>query len=145
MKPRYQHTQYATWTMALLALILAGTTPLLWLEKAYGALVFTWAILLLVATQMWRMTVTVRDQKVILVSGTGHLKKTIDLKDVAAAEPVRNRWWYGWGLRWYPGGWLISISGLDAVEFRFREGRSLRVGTDDPWCLADAIQAELES
>jgi hypothetical protein len=54
---------------------------------------------------------------------------------------ARNRWWYGWGIRLTPHGWLYNVWGLDAVEIRRTNGRTLRVGTDDAAPLVEAIRA----
>jgi len=52
---------------------------------------------------------------------------------------VRNRWWYGWGIRWTPRGWLYNVSGLAAVELTLTDGRRLRIGIDEPERLCEAI------
>jgi hypothetical protein len=60
--------------------------------------------------------------------GLGVWKKRIALKDIASATPVRNRWWYGFGIHRTPRGWLYNVAGLDAVEICLRSGRTLRAG-----------------
>jgi hypothetical protein len=56
---------------------------------------------------------------------------------------VKNQWWWGWGIRLIPGGWLYNVSGLDAVELKMKNGRVYRIGTDEPRKLAEFIQAKL--
>jgi hypothetical protein len=56
---------------------------------------------------------------------------------------VRNRWYYGCGLRLTPHGWLHNISGLDAVELELVDGRRVRVGADDAHELVRAIQSAM--
>ena len=144
MTTRYQHTQVGWVSIGVSAT--AGAIMVaacLWTCQK-PALLLGAALLGLVLTQTYRMTVTVEDGKVIVSSGTGHLRKVVDLDEVDACEPVKNRWWYGWGLRLIPNGWLINVSGLDAVELRYRGGGVLRIGTDQPWQLCDAIQVQLE-
>lgn len=53
---------------------------------------------------------------------------------------MKNPWYYGWGIRLPPHGWLFNVSGLDAVEIELAFGRTFRVGTDRPGELAEAIQ-----
>ena len=55
-------------------------------------------------------------QDVRLFFGMGIIRRTIPRQRIAQAEQVRNSWWYGWGIRLTPHGWMWSISGLDAVE-----------------------------
>jgi hypothetical protein len=52
---------------------------------------------------------------------------------------VRNRWYYGWGIRITPRGWLYNVSGLDAVELALKNGKCVRIGSDEPHALARAI------
>jgi hypothetical protein len=71
----------------------------------------------------------------------GLICKKIPLAEIAACEPIRIRWWYGWGIHLTPYGWLYNISGFDAVAIKLRDGRKFALGTDDPDGLAEAIRA----
>ncbi|MEM7248352.1 MAG: hypothetical protein AAF533_23660, partial [Acidobacteriota bacterium] len=72
--------------------------------------------------------------------GPGLISRTIDLAEVVAAEPVRNRIWYGFGIRYVPGRvWMWNVSGLDAVELTYRSGGRFRIGTDQPQELVAAV------
>ena len=53
---------------------------------------------------------------------------------------VRNRWWWGFGIRWTPHGWMWNISGLDAVELTYHNGKKFRIGTDEPEALLEALK-----
>ncbi len=97
-------------------------------------------MLLLLAWLFGSLTVTVDDETVVATFGPGWPRKTVPLTLVRGARPVRNRWWYGWGIRYTPHGWLYNVSGLDAVELEMPGGRSLRIGTDEPERLAAAIE-----
>ncbi len=57
----------------------------------------------------------------------------------SAARIVRNRWWYGFGIRLIPHGSLWNAWGLDAVELDLATGKVLRIGTDEPEALLAAI------
>ena len=56
-------------------------------------------------------------------------------------EPIRIRWWHGWGIHLTPYGWLYNVSGFDAVAITLRDGRKVAFGTDDPDGLTTAIRA----
>lgn len=96
-------------------------------------------ILLPLAIVFTRLTVTVDDTTAKATFGFGWPRTSVNLGDVGAARIVRNRWLYGFGIRWFPGGILWNVWGLDAVEFEMREGRKVRFGTDD----ADQLIAAL--
>jgi len=89
------------------------------------------------------LTVEVDDATIRLRFGVGLIRKTFSLADVASCQPVRNPWWWGWGIRLIPGGWLYNVSGLDAVELVLKSGKRFRIGTDEPQVLKDFLQAKL--
>ena len=100
-------------------------------------------LFLVISALFYRLQVTVTDSAVRVRFGIGLIKKTIPITAIVSAEPVRNSWWYGWGIRVYPKGWLFNISGLDAVELQMKKGPRLRIGTNDPVGLTGAVQARL--
>lgn len=107
--------------------------------------VFLLGMLLLVAVMllMGTLTVEVDDASVRVSFGVGLIRKSFRLDEIASVRPVRNRWWWGWGIRLIPGGWLYNVSGLDAVELVLKNRKIFRIGTDEPRVLADFIQARL--
>jgi hypothetical protein len=56
---------------------------------------------------------------------------------------VKNPWYYGWGIRLIPGGWLYNVSGFWAVELQMKNGKRYRIGTDDAEGLAKSLEAAL--
>jgi hypothetical protein len=68
------------------------------------------------------------------------IKKEVSVAEIVAAEPIRIRWWYGWGIHLTPYGWLYNIGGWDAVVIALRSGRKFALGTDDPHGLVAAIR-----
>lgn len=147
----YRHTQTGWLMIGVFAALLPLELAIARSCGQPGPILALVLVLALIFSQFFWMTVVVRDGRVVILSGTGHFSKTVDLVDVASAEPVRNRWWYGWGIRCLgfglngaKPGWLINVSGLDAVELTYKDGGVLRIGTDEPMILTDAIQAELE-
>lgn len=96
--------------------------------------------LLIVLTFGWLTTeVTATDVRIRF--GIGLVRRAWPLADVAAATPVRNSAWTGWGIRVGYDYTLYNVSGLDAVQLSFHDGRShVRIGTDQPAELAAAIE-----
>ncbi len=87
------------------------------------------------------LTVTVSREYIVLKFGIGLIWKRFSVIDIQGATIVRNRWYYGWGIRLTPHGWLFNVSGFDAVEIQLKDGRKYRVGTDKPVELLSAIKA----
>ena len=103
------------------------------------------AVIVVVVISMFARLRTQVDRKAVQVAFTyGWPRRTIPVKDIEAHSPVRNKWYYGWGVRLVPGGVLFSVSGLDAVAVTYRKGtrrKTLRIGTDDVAGLDAAITA----
>lgn len=64
--------------------------------------------------------------------GLGRPRKSIDLENVTEVRLVRSPWYYGWGIRKVPGGWVYNVWGFDSVELELSPGRVFRIGTDEP-------------
>ena len=72
--------------------------------------------------------------------GPGIIRKRVRLSEIVGCEPIRIRWWYGWGIHLTPYGWLYNVSGFDAVAITLQDGRKFALGTDDSSGLVDAIR-----
>ncbi len=101
-------------------------------------------VVLLVFFLFGSLTVKVDDESVDIRFGPGLIGKRLRLADVQSCRPVRNRWWWGWGIRRIGRGqWLFNVSGLDAVELSMKNGKRYRIGTDEPQKLCEVIQSKL--
>jgi hypothetical protein len=78
------------------------------------------------------LTIEIDERQLRCFFGPGLIRRTIAVHEIVAARPVRNRWYYGWGIRLTPSGWMFNVSGLDAVELSLASGARFRVGTDRP-------------
>ena len=100
-------------------------------------------IVLIVLAIFSRLTVTVNDQMVKIQFGLGIIRKTFRLKEIETCRVVKNPWYYGWGIRFTPRGWLFNVSGFSAIELQMKNGKRYRIGTDDPNNLAKAVDEAL--
>ena len=100
--------------------------------------------LLLCILLFYSLTVEVSTDELVASFGPGVIRKRFRMADIHAARAVRNPWYYGWGIRLTPHGWLFNISGFDAVELELKDNRKFRIGTDDPQGLIAAIQTAHE-
>jgi hypothetical protein len=142
----YRHTQTG-WTIWGICLILALLAALGAVAGSEGARVAV-AVLLAVVVLFPSLTVTVDPEGIEVQYGTGVIRRRFPLAEVDTCAPVRNPWWWGWGIKvmWGSGGrpgWLYNISGLEAVELRMKDGRLIRIGTDEPERLSEAIREQL--
>lgn len=140
----YRRVQRARWPLLImvpssglsLALGVFGS-DVPWVVRSAAvafALVLAW-----MAVTFTVLTVEV-DGRIEVRFGGGWPRRSVSLDSVMAADTVRNRWWYGWGIRYMGAGWLWNVSGLDAVRLELDTGRELRIGTDDPQGLLKAVR-----
>jgi hypothetical protein len=92
------------------------------------------------AALFWGLTVEVNKDVVRLYFGFGIIHRSILREHIAMVTQVRNRWWWGFGIRWTPHGWMWNMSGLDAVELTYHNGKKFRIGTDEPEALLEALK-----
>jgi hypothetical protein len=143
--PRYDHRQDAWWmrisflgidAVVFGALLASAVEPAVLAIAGAAA-----ALILAVGWGFSSLRVVVDATTIHLAFGFGWPRKAIPLAQVTSAAPVRNRWWWGFGIRYTPDGWMWNASGLDAVAVARAPGRSFRIGTDDPDGLTRAILA----
>lgn len=91
------------------------------------------------------MSVMVSKEKLTWYFGIGFWTKKLNLAVIQDARPVKNKGWWGWGIRYYGGGWLYNVSGLGAVELTLIDGKRLRIGSDEPDQLAQFLNSKLDT
>lgn len=140
---QYRHTQIGS---VILATISGAMVLILLLMDLYE---FNWiplivlAILAICVVLFATLTVEIDQEHLRIQFGPGFIRKKFPLQDIESHQVVKNHWFYGWGIRRTPHGWLWNVSGLDAVELLLKNGKRFRIGTDDPEGLARAIQQSL--
>ena len=97
-------------------------------------------ILLICAIVFSKLTIKIDGESLEASFATGLIRKKVPLAEIAECEPIRIRWWYGWGIHLTPYGWLYNVSGLDAVMITLRNDGKFALGTDDPQGLVAAIR-----
>jgi len=137
-KEHYRHTQTGwavIWAMMAAAILLT----LMALASGGAFPVALVAVLLLPLALFSTLTVVVDDTYLSFHFTLGLIRKRVPLWQIRHYAPVRNPWYYGWGIHLYPGGTLYNVSGSRAVEILRTGGRRLRVGTNEPECVCSAI------
>ena len=71
----------------------------------------------------------------------GIYQKKFSLNEIISAKTIKNHWYYGWGIRiWlWPKMWIYNVSSFDAVEIKLKNGKTYRIGTDEPKKLEQII------
>ena len=98
-------------------------------------------ILVIALVLFYKLRISIDGETLCASFGIGIIRKKVRLAKIVGGEPIRIRWWYGWGIHLTPYGWLYNVSGFDAVAITLRDGRKFALGTDDPCGLTEAIRS----
>ena len=120
-------------TLAVPAILFvtAGVPSLLWIALA---------VIVPIPVLFGSLTTEVTEDRFSFRFGAGLIRRSWLLSEIESCVPVRNPWYYGWGIHLTRAGWLYNVSGAEAVELKLRDGKTLRVGTDEPEALCRAIR-----
>jgi len=55
------------------------------------------AVFLTTIALFYELTIEIDDPTLLASFGTGLIKKKVLLAEIVRCEPIRIRWWYGWG------------------------------------------------
>ena len=143
---RYAHTQIGhviIWSLiGVIALI--AITGFLGSSSHREVSVVVLIILLITLALFYKLTITINEEILCASFGIGMIRKRVSVPKIVACEPIRIRWWYGWGIHLTSCGWLYNVSGLDAVAIKLRNRRKFALGSDDPHGVAEAIRVAIE-
>jgi len=136
----YEHTQTGMLQIiaVLVIIVIILATTLL-----FGPLLIPLAVLLLLVITVLcfaTLTVTIEDGVVRIRFGPlGLVRREWPARDIVSVTVVTNPWYYGYGIRWTPHGPLYNVSGSHAIEILLVSGKKVRIGTDEPEALSNAI------
>jgi hypothetical protein len=135
----YKHTQigYVILFLGAAAFFIALE---MFFRKASGvSLLIGLAAILLMVGLFGTLTVEIRDGLLKFRFGLGLIRKNLKIEAIETCEIVKNPWYYGWGIHATSKGWIYNVSGFQAVEIFMKDGRRLRIGTDEPEILRRVI------
>jgi hypothetical protein len=139
MMKEYKHTQIGYLLLILYVAVLL-LISYLYIGTGFNLFALVGLIIMLIVLGLFAtLTVAVDDQMIKIKFGLGVIRKGFLLKDIEAYRVVENPWYYGWGVRFTPRGWLFNVSGFSAIELQMKSGKLYRIGTDDPEGLAKAV------
>jgi hypothetical protein len=99
--------------------------------------------LLLLLALFSNLTVTGFSTYLQIKYGMGIFRKKFEYKDIQSCSIQKNHWFYGWGVRKIPGGWLYNVSGSISVQLDMKNGRMYRIGTDEPEKLLEFLRSRI--
>ena len=89
----------------------------------------------------YKLTISIDKEHISFKFGMGWIKKNYPFSEIESCVPVRNKWYYGIGIRFLGNGWLYNVSGFEAVELRFKNSKSVvRIGTNKPTEICEAVR-----
>src|SRR6266446_4222220 len=136
----YYHTQFGSASVLISGMIGFAMLLLAAFASHPAYFLLCGAFVLGVGALFSTLTIAIEDGMLRASFGAGLIRKKVRLAEIAAVRPIPVRWWYGWGIRITPHGWLYNVSGWKAVEITLRNGRRFCLGTDEPENLLKAIQ-----
>jgi hypothetical protein len=99
------------------------------------------AFILFILASFVTLQVIIDGEYLRIKFGFGIFQKKFSLNEIMSVKTVKNHWYYGWGIRiWlWPKMWIYNVSGFDAVEIKLKDGKTYRIGTDEPKKLEQTI------
>ena len=143
MTTQYEHTQIGYFLVTVYSIVVLFLGYLNIMTNFHPLTLIGLIIVLIVLGIFARLTVAVDDQMIKIQFGLSIIRKSFLLQEIERYRVVRNPWYYGWGIRFTPRGWLFNVSGFSAIELRMKNGKLYRIGTDDPDNFAAALDETL--
>ena len=114
----YRHTQTG-WTtiywFAVVAVIVLLVFFFVLAPRFHAVGMAVLAFLAVLGFLFSSLTVTVDERRLSWHFGPGFWKKYVSLDEIRSIEPVKTEWWWGYGIRVTPRGWMYNVSGNRAV------------------------------
>lgn len=148
--PNYKHTQFSylvlVVTLAVFVLfawvhITASAEPESTDSGPNFAITFLMALILFTLVSIMSLQVIIDESYLRIKFSFGIYQKKVSLNDIMSVKTVKNHWYYGWGigrLLW-PKMLIYNVSGFDAVEIKLKNGKTYRIGTNEPEKLEQII------
>jgi transcriptional regulator with XRE-family HTH domain len=150
----YKHTQIAWFIHIVLVLV----TVFIWsafsshksgisisqYNTEFWVLTVNAIVFVVLAVLFFSLSIKVNKQEISWYFGPKFWRRSVKLSEVKECYVVRNSVLNGFGIRALGEGWLYNVSGLLAVEVRLKGGSVVRLGSDEPNYLKQAIEIAIE-
>jgi hypothetical protein len=142
----YTQTQIGWVVLIFFGIIAIFSLTMLYLGKHKGPEIFAFGPLVPMILYP-TMTIQVYENRLRFFMGPGLIGKSFRFEDIVSCQPVRNRWWHGWGMAYNKDGWIYNVSGFGAIAIEIQHGekrRKYRLGSAEPERAAAAIQQAMK-
>ena len=136
----YRHAQIGYLLIGSLGFLLLISIALLFASGFSSVFVVTTIAYSVALAMFSTLTVVIEDHFVVAEFTFGIPRRPLYLGNVVNCRIVQPPWYYGWGIRYTPRGWLYRVSGFSAVEIEVTSGRHFTIGSDEPDVLVEAIE-----
>ena len=138
----YSSTQYGRFT--IIPLLIIGlivhffSNHLIWQALSMDAL------FLLLIFMFYKLRIEIYSDKIKLIYGIGIIRITFKIISYSSVQQIKTPWYYGYGIRITPIGWLYNIQGPHAVILKYEGENNTRnefsIGTQFPERLEACIE-----
>jgi hypothetical protein len=135
----YRHTQIGYIILGLVGIGAAVLILLMVTSEVTALEAGVCVALVLVLFLFGTLTVEISDKEFSFSFGVGLIRKSIPMSDIERCVISSFAWYYGWGIRYTPQGWLYCVSGLTAITLMLKSGKAIQVGTDNAEELCTAV------
>lgn len=143
----YDHTQSASLYLLLLAFAIGIFAASIFVGEIVVQTVClsSGALMLLFAFSFRNLTVSDEGTELLICFGPlPFFKRRLQYSELEKVEQARSTIMDGWGIHMSPsGGWVWNLWGFDCVDVWYRQGRKLRIGTDDPVALTQFLKSKV--
>jgi hypothetical protein len=138
----YKHTQIGYLMIGVIVALVLYFGVIFMIADPEPVLIPVMTVALLLIASFATLTVSIDGNDLRIKFGYGIFSKRFSLSKIVSAKAVKNRWYNGWGIRfwWKPRMMILNVSGFDAVEIEMKDGKIYRIGTDEPKKLERAIR-----
>ena len=140
---KHRQTGFVIIFTALAALLVSAVS--LYMHYSQFELIVILTVIALCLAFFHSQTVEITDGVIKTSMGIGLINKSININSIKGCRVVTNSLYYGWGIRFIPGGIMFNVSGLSAVELILDNNRVFRIGTDDSKNLASTIESIIKT
>ncbi len=144
--PRYSHTQYSELFRYVFVTVAVLFWYIIW-QSGFELILLTFCcIILFIIYSFSSLSIQIDDSYLRVKFGYGVFRKSFLLSDIRWVKSVKNKWYYGWGIRvWFwPYMIIYNVSGFDAVEITLENWKIFRIGTDEVSKLEQALQEKIK-
>lgn len=138
----YKHRQWGYVILAvmpILAAMILGVNDWIQVIPSFGIGIL-FGLLTITTIIFSSMTIEVNESELSWFFGPGVFKKQIPLEEIGSCKKVKNPLWMGFGIHAFGTGWIYNVSGLLGVEIELKGGSFIRLGSDQPNYLIQAIE-----